>query len=149
MAIRRKKQKQQVIAKLQEIAPPGETFKACVHCETGPSPWLNALFDEVPLLGLIIALTRKFYFLTETSQHVVLNSANRFTNRPGDALGSWPLRDFPVARVKRGRVWSSFYVQLPGAPKPVRLNVHRYWRSEMDALLAAVGAPADSPAVAG
>ena len=141
--------RKKVIENLSQVAPPGEQFIACVHAETGPSPWLNALFDEVPLLGLVIALTRKFYFLTETSQHVVLNSANRFTNRPGDALGSWPLRDFPVSRVKRGRVWSSFYVQLPGAPTPVRLNVHRYWRSEMDALLAAVGAPTESAAVAG
>lgn len=149
MAIRRKKQKQQVIAKLQEIAPPGETFLACVHCETGPSPWLNALFDEVPLLGLIIALTRKFYFFTETSQHVVLNSANRFTNRPGAVLGSWPRDHFPVTRVKRGRVWSSFYVQLPGGSKPTRLNVHRYWRTEMDALLSAAGTPTDLTAAAG
>jgi hypothetical protein len=144
MAIRRKKQKQQVIAKLQQIAPPGETFLASVHCETGPSPWFNALFDEVPLLGLIVALTRKFYFFTVTSQHVVLNSANRFTNRPGDVLGSWPRDAFPVTRIKRGRVWSSMYVEFAGAAKPTRINVHRYWRSELDTLLTAVGATADA-----
>ena len=56
MAIRRAKQKEQVIAKLSSVAPPGETFLACVHCETGPSPWLNSLFDEVPILGLVMAL---------------------------------------------------------------------------------------------
>jgi hypothetical protein len=140
VAIRRKKQKQQVIAKLQQSAPPGETFLACVHCETGPSPWLNALFDEVPLLGMVVALTRRFYFLTVTSQHVVLNSANRFTNRPGEVKGSWPRGEFPVSRVKRGRVWSSLYVQLPGGSKPARLNVHRYWRNELDAFLGAVDA---------
>src|SRR6478672_437880 len=99
MAIRRAKQKQQVIEKLQQMAPAGETFISCVHCETGPSPWFNALFDEVPLLGLIIAFTRKFYFFTVTSQHVVLNSANRFTNRPGEVLGSWPREAFPVTDV--------------------------------------------------
>ena len=54
MAFRRSKQKQQVIEKLQEIAPPGETFVACVHCETGPSPWLGMLFDEVPILGTVV-----------------------------------------------------------------------------------------------
>lgn len=83
MAIRRAKQKQQVIEKLQQMAPPGETFIACVHCESGPSPWLNSLFDEIPLLGLIISFTRKFYFFTVTSQHVVLNSANRFHQSAG------------------------------------------------------------------
>ena len=59
MAIRRAKQKAQVIEKLSSVAPAGETFIACVHCETGPSPWLNAVFDEVPGLGLAVALTRE------------------------------------------------------------------------------------------
>jgi hypothetical protein len=153
MAIRRAKQKQQVIEKLMSVAPPGETFIACVHCETGPSPWLNGLFDEVPFLGLIVALTRKFYFVTLTNTSVVVNSANRFTNRPGDVLFSFPRDAFPVARAKRGMVWSSMHVQLPTKAKPTRLNIHRYWRNEFDQLLtvvpAAILAPAgDSPAPA-
>ena len=96
MAIRRATQKKQVIEKLTAIAPPGETFIACVHCETGPSPWLNAVFDEVPFLGLIVALTRQMYFITLTNTSVVINAANRFTNRPGDVLYSFPRHAFPV-----------------------------------------------------
>ena len=79
MAIRRAKQKAQVIEKLSKEAPPGETFIACVHTETGPSPWLNGIFDEIPFVGLIVALTRRFYFITLTNTSVVVNSANRFT----------------------------------------------------------------------
>jgi len=60
MAIRRARQKAQVIAKLSAAAPPGETFIATVHGETGPSPWLNGLFDQIPFLGLIVALTPWF-----------------------------------------------------------------------------------------
>jgi hypothetical protein len=138
MAIRRAKQKQQVIEKLSQVAPPGETFIACVHCETGPSPWLNALFDEVPFLGLIVALTRQFYFITLTNTSVVINAANRFTNRPGDVLFSFPRNAFPVTSVKRAAVWSSMFVQLPNKSKPTRLNIHRYWRGEFDQLLAAL-----------
>jgi hypothetical protein len=41
-------------------APAGETMIACVHGETEPNPWLNALFDEVPFLGFMVALTRNF-----------------------------------------------------------------------------------------
>ncbi len=137
MAIRRAKQKQQVIEKLREMAPAGEQFVAVVHCETGPSPWLNGVFDQVPFLGMIVALTRRYYFFTVTSQHVVLNGANRFTNRPGDVIGSWQRGQFPVSNIKRGRVWSKFYVQFPNANKPTRLNVDRYWRSEFDQLVAA------------
>ena len=142
MAIRRAKQKEQVIAKLASVAPPGETFIACVHCETGPSPWLNSLFDEIPILGLVMALSRKFYFLTLTNTTVVVNSANRFTNRPGEIVASFPRHALPVSRVKRAAVWSSMYLQFPGQPKPSRLNIHRYWRGEFDQLLGALPASA-------
>jgi hypothetical protein len=142
MAIRRAKQKEQVIAKLASVAPPGETFIACVHVETGPSPWLNSLFDEIPFLGLIIALTRKLYFLTLTNTSVVVNSANRFTNRPGDVVAAFPRHALPVSRVKRATVWSSMYLQFPGDAKPTRLNIHRYWRNELDQLIAVVPAQA-------
>ncbi|MEU9044869.1 MULTISPECIES: hypothetical protein [unclassified Kitasatospora] len=134
MAIRRAKQKAQVIEKLSQVAPPGETFIACVHVETGPSPWLNAVFDEVPLLGLIVALTRQFYFLTLTNSSIVVNTASRWTNRPGEVVAVFPRNAFPVSRVKRASIWSSMYLQLPTSTKPTRLNIHRYWRAEMDQL---------------
>jgi hypothetical protein len=146
VAIRRAKQKQQVVAKLTEVAPPGETFIACVHCETGPSPWLNGVFDEIPVLGLVIALTRKFYFVTLTNTSVVVNTANRFTNRPGGVVAAFHREATPLSRVKRNRVWSVMYLQFPGEAKPRRLNVHRYWRGEFDQLIAAVPGADQPPA---
>ncbi len=137
MAIRRAKQKAQVIEKLARIVPPGERFLATVHTETGPSPWLNGLFDEVPLLGLIVALSRKFYFFTLTDGSVIVNSASRFTNRPGGVVAVFPRHSVPVSRFNRAAVWSKFYVQFPNGSKPTRLNVHRYWRGELDQLAAA------------
>ncbi|MER7755792.1 hypothetical protein [Kitasatospora sp. NPDC097643] len=134
MAIRRAKQKEQVVEKLSQVAPPGETFVACVHVETGPSPWLNAIFDEIPLVGLIVALTRRFYFLTLTNSSVVVNTASRWTNRPGEVVAVFPRHAFPVSRVKRASVWSSMYLQLPTDSEPKRLNIHRYWRVELDQL---------------
>ena len=139
MAIRRAKQKAQVIAKLSQSAPPGETFIACVHTETGPSPWLNALFDEVPFLGLIVALTAQ----------VLLHHADEHVDRRqhGQPLHEPPRRGrvrVPPRRVpgqpasSARRVWSSMYVQLPGSAKPTRLNIHRYWRNEFDQLIAAL-----------
>jgi hypothetical protein len=138
MAIRRAKQKAQVIAKLSQQAPPGETFIACVHVETGPSPWLGALLDEVPLVGMIVQLTRRFYFLTLTNTSIVVNSASRFTNRPGEVVAAFPSSSFPVSRVKRARVWSTMYVQFPGSTKPTRLNIHAFWRNEFDQLFASL-----------
>jgi hypothetical protein len=147
MAIRRATQKAQVIAKLSASAPAGETFIACVHGETGPSPWLNALFDEVPFLGLIVALSRRFYFFTLTNTSVVVNSANRFTNRPGEVVAVFPRSEFPVTRYQRGAVWSKFYVALPSSGKPSRINVHRFWRAELDQL--AVAFPEQGGVLAG
>src|SRR3954454_15683802 len=114
VAIRRAKQKQQIIEKLAASAPAGETFIATVHCETGPSPWLNAIFDEIPFLGLAIALTRRQYFLTLTNTSVVVNTANRFTNRPGDVVAAFPRTAVPASKVKRATVWSRLYLQFPG-----------------------------------
>ncbi len=146
MAIRRARQKQQVMEKLASVAPPGEQFIACVHTETGPSPWLNGLFDEVPGLGLAIALTRKYYFFTLTNTSVVVNSASRWTNRPGNVVASFPRHNFPVTSYKRGTVWSKFYVHVPSGGKPTRLNVHRYWRNELDQLAAAFPVAVTAPA---
>lgn len=137
MAIRRAKMKQQVMERLASVAPAGEQFIACVHAETGPSPWLNSIFDEVPGLGLAVALTRKFYFFTLTNSSVVVNSANRFTNRPGDVILSFPRSNFPVTGYNRAAIWSKFYLQFPNSSKPTRLNVHRYWRNEFDQLASA------------
>jgi hypothetical protein len=151
MAIRRATQKAQVIEKLRASAPPGEAFIACVHGETGPSPWLNGLFDQVPLLGVIVALTRSYYFFTLTDTSVVVNSASRFTNRPGDIVIIFPRDQFPVTSYTRGSLWSKVYVQLPRKAKPSRINVHRYWRAELDGLSTAfppgIGMGAASPSV--
>jgi hypothetical protein len=138
MAIRRAKQKAQVIAKLATMAPPGETFIACVHCETGPSPWLGAIFDEIPILGLVVALSRSFYFVAVTNTSMVVVSANRFTNRPGEVVAVFPRQAAPITDVNRATVWSKMYLQFAADSKPKRLNVHRYWRSEFDQLLAAL-----------
>lgn len=137
MAIRRAKQKAQVIEKLSSSAPAGEQFIACVHAETGPSPWLGAALDEIPLVGLVVQLSRKFYFFTLTNTSVVVNSANRFTNRPGAVVAVFPRDNFPVSKYNRAAVWSKFYLQMPSGNKPTRLNVHRYWRAELDQLAAA------------
>jgi len=153
MAIRRATQKQQVMAKLASVAPPGEQFVACVHAETGPSPWLNALFDRIPGVGLAVALTRKYYFFTLTNTSVVVNSANRWTNRPGEVVASFPRGNFPASNFNRAAVWSKVYLHFPGSPKPTRLNVHRFWRGELDQLAVAfpvsVSSGSITPEVAG
>ena len=52
-------------------------------------------------------------------------------------MAAFPRAEFPVSGYNRGAVWSKFYLQLPGSGKPNRINVHRYWRNELDQLAAA------------
>jgi hypothetical protein len=149
MAIRRAKQKAQVMEKLAASAPAGEQFIACVHGETGPSPWLNALFDELPFVGLIVALSRRQYFFTLTNTSVVVNTANKFTNRPGEVIAVFPRSSVPVSKHARAAVWSKFYVQFADGGKPTRINVHRFWRAELDQLAQAFPVSADLDAASG
>jgi len=137
MAIRRATQKAQVIARLSASAPAGEVFIACVHGETGPGLWLTTLIGQIPFADLIVALTRRQYFFTLTNAEVIVNSASRFTNRPGPIVVTFPRSEFPAMRYRRGAVWSTFHVQLRGSSKPTRINVHRLWRAELDQLAAA------------
>jgi hypothetical protein len=107
------------------------------------------VLDEIPVVGLVVQLSRKFYFFTLTNTSVIVNSANRFTNRPGAVVAVFPRDAFPVSNFNRAAVWSKFYLQFPGGGKPTRLNVHRYWRAELDQLAAAFPASAQVGPVAG
>lgn len=149
MAIRKAAQKAQVVERLSSVAPPGEVFVSCVHAVTGPSPWLNSIFEQVPLLGVAVALSRKYYFFTLTNSSVVVNSANRFSNRPGDIVAVFPRDQLPVTRYKRANLWSRFYLQFPESGKPTRLNVHRFWRVDLDQLATAFPAETSQPADSG
>ena len=82
MALGRSTMRKQVIENLSQVAPPGEQFIACIHAETGPSPWLNILFEEIPFAMLIVQILRKYYFLTLTNGHLdVLFRARRLADR--------------------------------------------------------------------
>jgi hypothetical protein len=136
VAVRRSKMREQVIENLSQVAPPGEQFIACVHCETGPSPWFNILFEEIPFAMLIVAAMRKYYFITLTNGHVVVNRAGRLTNRPKEIVVAIPLDQVRISAIKKGRIWSRMYFQFPGAPKPERINFHRIWNPDIDRFIA-------------
>lgn len=136
MAVLRSTMRRQVIENLSQVAPPGEQFLACVHTETGPSPWLNILFERVPGLVIVIQALRKYYFITLTSGHVVVNRASRLSNRPKEVVIAIPIQAAQFSAIKKGRVWSRMYFQFPGEPKPTRMNFHRIWNPDIDRFIA-------------
>jgi hypothetical protein len=139
MAVRKAKIQQQLAQKFTEIAPPGEQMTVFFEAITGPSPWLIALLSEIPLVGLIAAVVRNIYYVTLTNSSVVVVGANKFTNRPTKLIAAEHFAEAKFSNLKIAPVWSKVYYQLPGQTKPVRLNVHRKWRTELDALVRAVG----------
>jgi hypothetical protein len=140
MAIRRAKMREQIIQNLAQVAPPGEQFVACIHCETGPSPWLNILFEEIGggLLMLIIQSFRKYYFITLTNSTLVVNRAGRLSNKPKEIVIAIPIGASPITGIKKGRLWSKLYFQFPDKPKPTRINFSRVWNSDVDRFIAAM-----------
>lgn len=139
MAVRKSKIQEQVRQKFVEVAPPGEQVTVFFEAITGPSPWLVDLLGEVPLLGLIVSLIRKVYFVALTNTSVVVVGANKFTNRPTNLVAAEPFDVAKFSNLKIAAVWSKVYYQLPGQAKPTRLNVHRRWRTELDALVRSIG----------
>ena len=64
---------------------------------------------------------------------------NRMTNRPKEISFVAPLQSVQISDYRRNSLWSSFRYSVPAAPEPIRLNVHRIWRQELDALVGAFG----------
>lgn len=153
MALRRSKMREQVIQNLSQVAPPGEQFIACIHCETGPSPWLNILFEEIPFAMLIVTLMRKYYFITLTNGHLVVNRASRLSNRPKELVVAIPLQQVQISGIKKGKLWSRLYLQFPGEAKLERINFHRIWNSDIDQFIQrfphALEDPSQAPAGGG
>lgn len=138
MAIRKSTMQEQVAQAIAQINPADRPI-ATIHTVTGPSPWL------INALGVIAQSFVKYYFVTVTEQAVVFHKAGRMSSRPKELVAAIPRQEAAglVSEVKRGALWSSLKFQLPGEPKPTRLNVARYWRPELDQwVLTVTGVPA-------
>ncbi|GAA4634271.1 hypothetical protein GCM10023196_075120 [Actinoallomurus vinaceus] len=136
MAIRKETIKQQANEMVVQAMQPGDQIISGVYAITGPSPWL---MNQLGLLGQFFI---DYYFVAVTRQQVIFVKMNRMTNRPKEISYAVPLQAVQISDYKRAALWSSFRYAVPNAPKPIRLNVHRIWRQELDALVGAFGVPA-------
>lgn len=135
MAFRKATMKKQVAEALAEQVP-GDRQLVSVMSVAGPTPWLSVGF-----LGLIGQFLIKYYFITVTDQALLLHRMHRITQRPKEIVHAIP-RDQARAlfgEIQLNPLWSVFHIALPGETKPVRVNVHRMWRNELEELLAIVG----------
>ena len=143
MPLTRAGMRKQVVQNLAQVAPPGEVFVACVHVETGMSPWLAHVLERIPLVGGLIGLaiysSREYYFITLTNTSLVVHRAARLMNRPKEYIFAVPIATSPISGIKKGWVlWSRMWFRFPGDSKPKRLNFHRIWNPDIQHFIAAM-----------
>ncbi|MFF4951881.1 hypothetical protein [Streptomyces chattanoogensis] len=141
MAMRKSTMKEQVSASIAQQNPGDQALETFVSI-TGPSPWLMAA------LGFVGRMMVKYYFVTVTQQAIVVHRMHMFNNRPQEITHVIPRDQAQGAfsDVKLNPLWSSVRMALPGEAAPVRLNVPRLWRTELEQVLAmAGGAPQQFP----
>ncbi|MCW2861409.1 MAG: hypothetical protein JWP48_3117 [Actinoallomurus sp.] len=135
MAVRKETIKKQANEMVIRAMQPGEQFVSGVYAITGPSPWL---MNQLGLLGQFFI---DYYYVAVTQQQVIFVKMSRMSNRPKEIAFTAPLQSVRISDYNRNAVWSSFRYNVPTAAKPLRLNVHRMWRQELDALVGAFGVP--------
>ena len=139
MAIRKETIKRQANELVVQAMQPGDQIISGVYAITGPSPWLMSQ------LGALGQFFIDYYYVAVTRQQVVFVKMSRVTNRPKEVSFVAPLPAVRITDYRRNALWSSFRYNVPTADKPLRLNVHRIWRQELDAFVAACGAPIGGP----
>jgi hypothetical protein len=135
MAVRKETIKKQANEMVVQAMQPGDQIMSGVYTITGPSPWL---MNQLGLLGQLFV---DYYYVAVTRQQVIFVKMNRLSNRPKEIAFTAPLQSVQISEYRRNAMWSSFRYNVPTAPKPLRLNVHRIWRQELDALIGSFGVP--------
>jgi hypothetical protein len=141
MAVRKAKIKQQLAGAMSPLLQPEEQVRAETFAQSGPSPWLTGVFG---LLIMLLAGTRP-YFIVVTNRRVLFMKASMLTTRPkglawADPIGTGQVRDATMGNA----LWSKFKYSRP-EHKDIRFNVHRLWRDDGQAVVAALSARPEPP----
>jgi hypothetical protein len=134
MPVSRKAVKRAVEESVTSQLELGETVVSAFLAVTGPSPWLMAQ------LGFINQLFIRRWYLSLTERRVITVSLRRKDivslggpeNRGEETIPPAQRAGIKITEVKRRPVWSSFRYGSPGTARPIRMNVHRIWRDDMD-----------------
>lgn len=117
--------------RLAEFAPPGEQLQGLFEAEYGETPFLNPTGNPL--------------FLLLTSNFVLFVGAKRMSNKPTQTLGRVPraaIRFLPPDNgVAHFRVTAQMHDDQ-GQWYQVRLKIHKMWREEATAFVAAVSTSA-------
>ncbi|HEX8098569.1 MAG TPA: hypothetical protein VF660_00020 [Actinomycetota bacterium] len=141
MAFRRAKIKEQFDAAIPGVLEPGERVQAGTFTQSGPSPWLAGLVGWIVML---IAGAR-YYYVAVTDRRVLFMKASMLTGRPNGLAWADPRGAAQVSDVNlTNAVWSKLRYRRPEG-KELRLNIHRFWREDGQAVVDALTASVQTP----
>lgn len=137
MAFRKETIRQQFSEAIVSVLEPGERVTAGAYTVSGPSPWLTGL------LGVVIMLLAgmRYYFVAVTDRRVILMKASMWSQRPRGVASAYPTSSVSLSDVTMAGMWSHLRFQ-PAGGKRIRLNFHKFWRGEMQQVVAAIQAGA-------
>jgi hypothetical protein len=140
MAFRRETIKRQFGEARQAFLEPGEQGVAEAFTISGPSPWLMGVLGVIVML----ILGQRYYFVTVTDRRVLFMKASLMTGRPKGLAWADPRSTVTLEDVTEGKLWSRLFYLRPGVKK-LRLNFHRIWRDDMNAVVNALRVPTSPP----
>lgn len=107
---------------------PGEQVIAGAGAMTGSQVWGPT------------SMVAKWCYIAVTPQRVVVLSLARWSTRVKGVWFEDSRDDVQVGAVAWGDPWSSFMYRRPDGGTILRMNFHRFWRKDMEAVLLALGA---------
>jgi hypothetical protein len=140
MAVRKETVKKQFLEAMPSMLESGEQMQAGVYAVSGPNPFLaQGLFG---LVGMLLFGVR-WYFVAVTERRVLFIKASMMSGRPNGLAWADPRAGVTLSDVDlTASVWGHFRYTSPSHPKPLRMNVHRWWLDEGREVAGALGAPA-------
>jgi hypothetical protein len=143
MALRKETIKKQFTEALPTVLEQGEQMQAGTFCVSGPNPlFAQGLFG---IIGLLLFQMR-WYFVAVTDRRVVFLKASYWTGRPSGFAWADPRASVSVSDVNLvAKVWGHFKYTSPTKPSALRLNVHRWWLEEGNAVAAALTSASAPP----
>ena len=147
MALRKETIKKQFMEALPSMLEPGEQVQTGTFCVSGPNPLFSqGLFG---IIGLLLFQMR-WYFVAVTDRRVVFVKASYWTGRPVGFGWADPRSSASISDVNlSAKVWGHFKYTSPTKPSAIRLNVHRWWLEEGNAVVAALSPASPAPAGTG
>jgi len=129
-------------AKIEEFIRPqldaGENITVTIgHAQTGPTPWLQGLF------GVIFLFWVKYQALVLTDRRLILIKKSMLSGRAQSIAESRPRNEVRVLEYKVPTVWGKLILDLAG--NPLKYNVHRMDRDQLQQLVDALGGVTEAP----